>query len=560
VLALVPVTPKALAMRSPEELEREVAARRDTEDALQKANADLEQRVAALRASEERFRLLVDGTRDYALFVLDPSGRVASWNPGAQRIKQYRAEEIVGQHFSRFYIAEDIEAGKPEKALRAAEAEGRYEEEGWRLRKDGSRFWANVIITALRDDGGRLRGFSKILRDMTERKAAQVLLQQQAEALREADRRKDEFLAMLAHELRNPLAPIRTGLDRLRLQVPQGSPLHPVLDVVERQVAQLTRLVGDLLDVSRITRGQTTLQKERVDLHAVIAQAVETARPLLDARRHDLAYTPSPEPLLLEADPGRLAQAISNLLSNAAKYTDQGGRIWLAAERDQGEAVVRVRDNGIGIEPGMLPRVFDLFTQGHPARGRSQGGLGVGLAVAKRLVEMHGGSVAAHSAGVGRGSEFVIRLPLSGESGGAATEGVRAGAGTPTGQAASRRILVVDDLVEVAEDMAALLREALGHDVRTAHDGPTALRAAAEFRPELVLLDLGLPGMSGYDVARRLRGLPGLGDVALVALTGWGQEDDRRKTREAGFNHHLVKPVGLKELQPLLAGLPQAGG
>jgi PAS domain S-box-containing protein len=521
---------------------------RAIEDITERRRAE-EQR----RELETRFTSLVKNIKEHAIFTLDPGGRITSWNVEAERILGYSGAEVLGKSFGIIFTPEDVAQGLPGLELRTALAQGRAEDERWHLRKNGERFWALGIVTPTCDAHGNHTGFSKILRDMTERKAAQDLLQHQAEALKEADRRKDEFLAMLAHELRNPLAPIRTGLDRMRLKVPPDSSLHPVMDMVERQLEQMTRLVDDLLDVSRITRGKITLHKERVGLHAVITQAVETARPLIDARQHDLTYTPSPE-LLLEADPTRLAQALSNVLSNAAKYTEKGGRIWLTVERDKGEAVVRVRDNGIGLEPAMLPTIFDLFTQANQAHKHSPGGLGVGLTVAKRLVEMHGGSVTAHSGGEGQGSEFVFRLPLLKESGGAETA-VRGGMESPGRTAGRRRILLVDDLADVAEDMAALVREAFGHEARTAHDGPTALRVAAAFRPELVLLDIGLPGMSGYEVARRLRELPGLGDAVLAALTGWGQEDDRRRAQEAGFNHHLVKPVGLKELQRLLAGL-----
>ncbi len=505
------------------------------------------------RELETRFTSLVKNIRDHSIFTLDPEGRITSWNVEAERILGYTDAEALGQHFSFIFTPEDVSEGIPALELRTALEQGRAEDERWHMRKNGERFWALGIVTPTHDAQGRHTGFSKILRDMTDRKRAQDLLAQQAEALREADRRKDEFLAMLAHELRNPLAPIRTAADRLRLKVPHGSELHAVIDVVDRQTGHLVRLVDDLMDVSRITRGKITLHKSRTDLNPVVAQAVETARPLIDARRHDLSYTPPQEPVTVEADTTRLTQALSNILSNAAKYTENGGRIWLTSERDGGEAVVRVRDTGIGIAPEMLPKIFDLFAQANRSLDRSQGGLGIGLTVAKRLVEMHGGSLTAHSAGEGQGSEFVIRLPLVKEPG-ADAEGVRQVRGEPTGQA-PRRILLVDDLVEVAEDMACLLREAFGHEVRTAHDGPTALRLAADFRPDLVLLDIGLPGMNGCEVARRLRQQPGLGDAVLVALTGWGQEEDRRKTKEVGFDHHLVKPVGLKELEPLLASL-----
>jgi PAS domain S-box-containing protein len=514
----------------------------------------------ALGGADEQHRLLMGCVTDYALFFLDPHGNVATWNAGAERTFGYPEAEIVGQHSSCFFTAEDVQQGQPSKESQTAADTGQASDDRWMVRQGGARLWCNGVTTALRDATGRLRGFAKVLRDRTEPKWLEEALHQRAEQLADEGRRKDEFLAVLAHELRNPLAPIRTGLDRIRLKVPPDSPLLPVVDLVERQVGQMTRLLDNLLDVSRITGNRVELRKERVDLHAVIAQAVETARPLLDARQHTLTYTPSPEPLPLEADPTRLAQALSNILGNAAKYSEDGGRIGLTAGRDQGEAVVKVRDTGIGIAPELLPKVFDLFTQASGSLDRSQGGLGVGLTVARRLVEMHGGSVTAHSAGEGQGSEFVLRLPLVLESRGVDPEGVRGGGKTPPGETARHRILLVDDVVEVAEDLAALVREAFGHEVRTAHDGPTALRVAADFRPELVLLDIGLPGMSGYEVARRLRELPGLGDAVLVVLTGWGQAGDRRKAKEAGFDHHLVKPVGLQELQPLLAGLKPAEG
>jgi PAS domain S-box-containing protein len=508
----------------------------------------------ALRQSEERFRQLAENINEVFWMTDQQTTQLLYISPAYERVWG-RSRQSLYENPRSFMDAihpEDRECVRIvvlENRSRGEQTDKEYRV----VRPDGSIRWVRDRAFPVKNAAGQFYRLVGIIDDFTERKNAE-------EALKEADRRKDEFLAMLAHELRNPLAPIRTGLDRMRLKAPPGSDLHPILDVVERQLGQMTRLVDDLLDVSRITRGQITLHKERVDLHAVFTQAVETARPLIDAHQHDLTYTPAPEPLLLEADPTRLAQALSNVLGNAAKYTEKGGLIWLAAERDNGEAVVRVQDNGIGIDPAMLLSVFDLFTQAHPAQGRSQGGLGIGLAVAKRLVEMHGGSVTAHSAGAGQGSEFVFRLPLLSEHAGDQTEGVRARAGRPSGQAASRRILVVDDLVEVAESMAALVREAFGHEVRTAHDGPSALRVAADFRPELVLLDIGMPGMDGYEVARRLRQQSGMGNAVLVALTGWGQEEDRRKSKEAGFDHHLVKPMGLKELQSLLAGLKQAKG
>jgi PAS domain S-box-containing protein len=820
VFALVPVTPKALAMPRPEELQREILARKEAEIALARANTELQRQVEALQISEERFRLLVDGTRDYAIFMLDPSGHIASWNPGAQRIKQYRAEEIIGQHFARFFPDEDIQAGKPEHELHVAAAEGRYEEEAWRLRKDGSRFWASVTITALHDAGGKLRGFSKITRDMTERKAAEenarrllgeaaarraaeehaAAIQQererlrvtlhsigdgviatdaegrvtllnpiaealtgwgseavgqplqkvfaivneftrqpvenpvdkvlregtivglanhtiltskdgterpiadsaapirndqgqavgvvlvfrdateqrrveeaqrkhreilqlvhkigkighwewnsltdenkwspeiealyglkpgsfagtyqawakllhpddlpraeedvhraletgeyftefrviwpdgsvhwletrayvfkddygrpvrimgvnmditerkkQEEALRETDRRKNVFLATLAHELRNPLAPIRNGLQVLRLS-DDRSARDQAREMMERQLGQLIRLVDDLLDIGRISRNKLELRKARIPLAAVIENAVETARPLIDQRGHTLTVMLPPEPVLLDADLTRLAQVFWNLLNNSAKYTDAGGRIELSTQRHGSEVVVTVRDTGIGIPAEALPELFTLFSQVDQSLERAQGGLGIGLALVKGLVEMHGGRVEAHSAGAGQGSTFVVHLPVvpdqrPGEK--PLTDGEQ-GAG-----AARRRVLVVDDNRDAAASLAMML-SLVGHDTRIAHDGLQAVELAEAFRPDVLLLDIGLPKLNGYDACRRIRAQPRGKDIFIVAVTGWGQEDDRRRSQEAGFDEHIVKPVDFAVLEKLLAEL-----
>ncbi len=871
VLALVPAVPRALSMRGPEELEREIVARKEAELALEQANAELQQQVEALRASEERFRLLVDGSRDHAIFMLDAAGRVASWNTGAQRIKQYRAEEIVGQHFSRFYPPEAVDRGWPDEELRRAAAEGRYEEEGWRLRKDGSRFWANVVLTALRDEGGGLRGFSKITRDMTERKRAEEsarrLLEEEAarraaeehaaalweererlrvtlrsigdgvivtdaesratflnpvaealtgwkteeaaghplltvfpiinertrqavdspvarvlatghvvglanhtvliardgterpiddsaapiraetgrvvgvvlvfrdvterrrqedalraseqrlrllwesasvlltttepdvmlrelfarigpqfgldayfnymltdagdalrlvscvgipddvvgqisrlelgqavcgtvaqrrqpivathvqqsddpkvglvkslgvrayacnplqvdgtllgtlsfasrsrdrleedelellrtichyvavayerlrlvRQLREADRRKDEFLATLAHELRNPLAPLRTGLELLRRSEGDAVASEQARGIMERQIDQMVRLVDDLLDVSRISRGKVRLRKERVELQAVVRSARETVAPLIQIQAHELTVALPPEPVHLDADSTRLAQVLANLLSNAAKYTERGGRIWLTGElasreRERPEVVVTVKDTGIGIPADHLPRLFQMFSQAAPALERSQGGLGIGLSLVRGLVELHGGSVEARSDGVGRGSEFIVRLPVA-EAPPPGPE--QPAAGDTAGGGRKWRVLVVDDNRDAADALARMLR-LMGHEAHLAHDGPEAIQAAEALRPEVVLLDIGLPKMNGYDVARHLRRQAWGAGMTLIALTGWGGEEDRRRSAEAGMDEHLTKPVGLATLEKVLAGLRRA--
>jgi PAS domain S-box-containing protein len=369
------------------------------------------------------------------------------------------------------------------------------------------------------------------------------------EALREADRRKDEFLATLAHELRNPLAPMRNALQVMQLAGGDVSAVAAAREMMERQMRHMVRLVDDLLDVSRITRGKLELRRQRVDLGAVLRTAVETSRPLIEAAGHALTTTLPPQPLFVDGDPVRLAQVFANLLNNAAKYTEPGGQIWLTAERQGSDAFVSVRDTGLGIPPEMLGTVFELFTQVDRTLEKAQGGLGIGLTLVRRLTEMHGGSVEARSEGPGRGSEFVVRLPVV-LAGPARDEGPAGGAG----ESSRRRILVVDDNRDSAMSLALML-QLMGNEVRTAHDGLEAVQAAEVFRPDVGLLDIGLPRLNGYDAARRIRSQPWGRDVVLIAVTGWGQEDDRRRSKEAGFNFHMVKPVEPAALEKLLAGL-----
>ncbi len=368
--------------------------------------------------------------------------------------------------------------------------------------------------------------------------------------IQDANRGKDEFLAMLAHELRNPLAPVLHALDVLQREPTDPAAEGQARETIDRQVRHMTRLIDDLLDVSRITRGKIQLRPETIDLATVIHRAVDSTRALIEARGHRLEVALPTAPISLFADPTRLEQVLANLLNNSAKYTEPGGRIWLSAQVEGPDIVLRVRDTGIGIPAHMLGRVFDLFMQAHPTLDRAEGGLGIGLTLVRRLVEMHGGRVEVHSDGVGKGSTFTVRVPLpQGE----------VPAPAPVGEAPAeipaqppRHVLVVDDNRDAAEMLTLMLRLD-GHEVRVAHDGPAALREAREWRPEVVLLDIGLPGMSGYDVARQLRGDNGAGHPLLVAMTGYGQDEDRRRSHEAGFAHHLVKPVDPQELRLLLA-------
>jgi PAS domain S-box-containing protein len=523
----------------------------------------------SLQQTNDHFRLLIEGVRDYAIFMLNPSGHVATWNLGAERIKGYSAAEVIGQHFSIFYCQEDIARGWPEHELKVAVAEGRFEDEGWRVRKDGTLFWANVVITALYDQG-RLYGFSKVTRDLTERKQTEQELRQGRDLLeirvqertgqieelldklRVADRRKNEFLATLAHELRNPLAPIRNALQLFHLAADDPKIQQQARSMIERQLGQMVRLIDDLLDISRITNNKLHLRKERIELAAAIDSALETTRPLIARAGHDLTVLLPPDPVYVDADLMRLAQIFTNLLNNSAKYTESCGHIWLVAERQGREVVVTVRDTGIGITAEQLPHLFEMFSQGVAALERPGGGLGVGLALARGLVELHGGSIEARSEGLGKGSELIVHLPLAEAprqvqpQTSAAREPLRSSKG---------RILIADDNPDSAESLSLML-ELTGYETWVAHDGLEAVQTAMTHHPDAALLDIGMPKVNGYEAARRIREQPWGKRMLLIAITGWGQEDDKKRALEAGFDHHVTKPVHLPDLERLLASQP----
>jgi len=638
---------------------RDVTERRHTEQSL--------------RQSEERFRLLVSAVRDYAIFMLDERGYVSSWNPGAERIKGYVADEIIGKHFSVFYPKEAIDADWPAAELRAATADGRFEDEGWRLRKDGTRFWANVVITALKDKSGKLLGFSKITRDLTERRRVESALRASearyrrlfeassdglvivdaktgdifdanprfsllvswphedlvakklwqvglfagpkayqealasvrerghvrhedvalettegkrmeleivgtlfdvderrvvqfavrdvsqrrqleratihAEAMEELNRRKDEFLAMLSHELRNPLAAVVNAVHMQKLSGDPDPVRRRAQEIIERQIGRLTHLVDDLLEVSRITTGRVQLHQEFVDMRVPVEHGVDSLRPSIESREQTIELSLPGEPVWIFADPGRVEQVVVNLLHNAVKYTNRGGALAVSVAREGEEAVLRVRDNGAGISAQLLPRIFDLFTQAERTLDRAEGGLGVGLTVVQRVVHLHGGRVEARSEGVNRGSEFVVRLPV-------VVPPEPEGLETPSREALSRplRILVVDDNRDAADSMVLLLRRS-HHEVRVEYTGSAVKAAALEFLPDVVLLDLGLPGLDGYQVAAELRADPRLASIRLIAVSGYGQDADKKRSKEAGFFAHLVKPVDLVQLRDTLAAI-----
>jgi PAS domain S-box-containing protein len=487
---------------------------------------------------ETRFTSLVKNIRDHSIFTLDVQGHITSWNCEAERILGFSESEVIGQHFSLIFTAEDRDNGIPEMELSTAKSEGRADDERWHIRKSGELFWALGIVTTTRDSHGKHTGYSKILRDMTDRKLAE-------QALQWADRHKDDFLATLAHELRNPLAPLRNGLQLLMLtsDSDQTERTHSMMD---RQLVQMARLVDDLMDVSRIIRNKMEFRKEQIELRSIVQCAIETAGPQMEANGHTFTVTLPPQPVYLFGDLTRLSQVIWNLLNNSAKYTESGGNIALIAETNGDEAIVTVRDNGIGIAAESLPGLFGMFSQVDRSLERAEGGLGIGLALVKGLTQGHGGTVDVQSDGLGCGSTFTVRLPVlknpvvSNECTGREPE-----------PSPKRKILVVDDNRDAASSLAMLLR-VMGNETRTADDGLQAVNLADEFRPDVIVMDIGLPKLNGYDACRRIRQALWGKDVVIVAATGWNQEEDRRRSKEAGFDHHLVKPIDTAELNHLI--------
>jgi two-component system CheB/CheR fusion protein len=504
------------------------------------AQEELEQKTAQLGEQVQLIELSQD-----AIVVRDAENTVRSWNRGAQAMYGWTEHEVKGKSLDELLHTDPAACKELNDQL---DRTGTWEGELLQTRKDGTPILVLSREVLVRDASGRRSAVLAIKRDITE-------LRRVMEALREADRRKDEFLATLAHELRNPLAPIRNAVEIIRLAGKDPTAIAGARDVLDRQGRQLSRIVEDLIDVTRIVEEKIQLCKEWVALSAVVEMALETCRSRIEGRRHQLSVTLPPEPVYLHADPGRLSQVLINLLDNAAKYTPPGGQIWLSAERvpdDENEFLeLRVRDTGIGIQADLLPHVFEMFTQGSRSVEAGRGGLGVGLTLVRSLVQMHGGSVEVRSGVPQLGSEFVVHLPLT--KGPPEQEVVAPAA--PTATVTSRRILVVDDNHDQAESLAILLR-LMGHEVRVAEDGAETLQATAEFTPEVLLLDIGLPGMNGYEVARRLRKEPRFRNVLFIAQTGWGQEEDRRSSKEAGFDYHLVKPVTPEDLEKILANHP----
>jgi two-component system, chemotaxis family, CheB/CheR fusion protein len=493
--------------------------------------------------SRERYRVIVEGATSYAIFTFDPQGALTTWNAGAEKILGYSEGEIIGRDFRMIFTPTDIAQGVPEAETRAAEAEGQALDERWHLRKGGEPFWASGLLMPLKDDNDQTRGFLKIVRDMTEQKNLEEALRRRTTDLERADVQKNQFLAMLAHELRNPVAAIRNAVGVLALSS-SVEHLEWSREVIARQVRTFAHLIDDLLDVSRITEGTIQLHTELIDAIPIVRNAMETVKPYIEQRKHELLLSFKSADLRLEADPVRLEQILVNLLTNAAKYTPAGGSIDLIVELEGQEVLFRVRDNGVGILPEALSRMFDLFAQGDRSLDRSEGGLGIGLTLVKSLAELHGGTVTAVSAGPGKGSEFTVRLP-------AAAAGIPAPSdatvGTSLSAARHSRVLVVDDKVDSADGLAKILTLS-GHVVRVVYNGLDAVTVAREFLPQVVLLDIGLPGMDGYAVAEHLRREECCTDTMIIAVSGYGEEEARHRSQEAGIDHHLVKPVNIGAL------------
>lgn len=544
-----------------------------------KVARDLSQRRSheeALRRSEERFRLLVEGVSDCAIFMLDVNGKVANWNVGAQRIKGYFPDEIIGRHFSIFYPPDVKDSGWPDHELAVAAAKGSFLDEGWRVRKDGTMLWANVTITALRDDAGRLIGFAKLTRDLTERRRTEAveLASREREEILEAERSarisaqratriKDDFLATLSHELRTPLSAI-LGWTQVLLRPaaavdPQG--VKRAIEVIDRNARAQVRLIDDLLDLSRIMTGKIRLDLQQISILDVVQTALDSAKPAADAKGICVQAMLDPAPSIVSADSGRLQQVVWNLLTNAIKFTPRGGRIEVRLQRTEAQVEVSVSDTGIGIPASFLPQVFDRFSQRESSTTRSFGGLGLGLAIAKQLVELHGGSIRATSPGEDQGATFVVQLPLSVVQLGEEDAERR----LPAAQAAVEPIalpnlagahaFIVDDEPDVRDLLQRVLRDQ-GAQVTSFVGAEDALAALQATKPSLIISDIGMPRMDGYQFMRSLRASEARNErTPALALTAFARPEDRKRSFLAGYQAHLAKPFDVAELILVVAGL-----
>ncbi|WP_240655727.1 PAS domain S-box protein [Paraburkholderia phosphatilytica] len=497
---------------------------------------------------DKRFRVLVDAIKDYAITMLDANGRITTWSAGASRVMGYAAEEVLGRASALFYTPEDVEAGRPAHDLEEAARQGRIEKEEWRVRKNGTIFWANIITTALRDSDGTLQGFAKITRDMSRRR--------RLEELEASSQRMSQFLALLGHELRNPLAPLRNAVSMLQLKSSDLEGFAPEHALIDRQLSHLTRLVDDLLDAGRVTLGRVRIEPKPVSVQEIAQLSVEGSTPLLAARDQSLTVSMPDAPLYIEGDLTRMVQVVQNLLNNASKFSPTGATIALEVFRSDRLLAIRVKDPGRGIDHDAIDAVFNLFVQETPPDEQSdKSGLGIGLTLARAIVDLHGGHIDAHSEGRGKGSVFTVWLPELDRP---------VAAERPPGpdmvsmRQGGLKVMVVDDNVDSADSMATLV-QVLGHESHAVYDGGAAIALARELQPDLVLLDLSMPGMTGFEALPFIREALGEGGAVVAAMTGLGTSEDRVRTQAAGFDLHLTKPVGLQELEGLL-GLAGARG
>jgi PAS domain S-box-containing protein len=570
-----------------------ITALRDEDGALigfAKVTRDLTERRAAeekLRESEERFRLLVDNISDYALCMLDVEGRVTTWNRGAERMKGYTAEEIIGRDFALFFPTEEVERGKPALELAIARAQGRFEEEAWRLRRDGTQFWANVIVTPVIGADGELIGFAEITRDLTrerqaealersliEEQAARVAAEQSERQIREseqksqlltaraeeANRIKDEFLATVSHELRTPLNAI-VGWAVLLRELPHDAQTARGLEVIHRNALAQARIIEDILDVSRIITGKLRLDLKPTNLNSIVNDAIEVVRPSADGKRISIQFVDHPDFAAVVGDQERLRQVVWNLLSNAVKFTDEGGKVEVSVEQLDSKLSIAVKDTGVGIEPEFLPYVFERFKQADSSTTRRYAGIGLGLAIVRHIVDLHGGHAEASSEGAGKGSEFRVVIPVRAvaqvpDSQDPRVEPSLRGTLPPGMSLAGLSLVVIDDEPDARE----LLRDALvaaGAVVEVAESVSTGMASIQRVRPDVVISDIGLPDQDGYSLIRALRALSieEGGSVPAIALTAYTRPEDRRRALAAGFTTHIAKPVNPDELVFAIASL-----
>jgi len=513
-------------------------------DISKRKRAELE-----LLASRERFQTIVSQAAT-GVMEADSTGIITFVNQKYCHILGYAEAELLGKSILDITAPDFIQATR--KVLERLRTDGaKTILEKQYLRKDGSVIWGCASMSLLRDAGGEAHSTVSIVVDISESKRAEEDLRKLAASLSESDRRKSEFLATLAHEMRNPLAPIRSGLHLMRLHRDDMQAMNRVCDMMDRQVTHLVHMVDDLLDTARISGGKIVLRKTQTTLKSLILHAIETSKPIIDAGNHNLSVVLPDESLLLDADPTRVTQILANLLNNAAKYTPVGGRISISTLLNEHQVVINVTDSGVGIPQKSLTSIFEMFSQVRDSIGQAQGGLGIGLSLVKRLVELHGGSVSATSAGEGQGSTFCVRLPLLQ----ATMQTLQKPTPSTESQESSEesfRVLITDDNVDAAETLSTIL-SLNGHITKVAHNGIDAVKAVRAFAPDVVFLDIGMPGMNGYEAAKAIRGMPGLDPIILVALTGWGDESDRLKATDAGFDHHITKPVDCETMTAFLA-------